>query len=258
MSTFGILAGLFVILFLYHRFMLPRPPADRPTFVESSGGVLAGFVEVFARFFRKEHIGATIAFLLLFRFAEAQLVKLVTPFLLDSREAGGLALSTTEVGVVYGTVGVIALTLGGLIGGYVVSRQGLKFWLWPMVVIIHFPDLAFVYLSHAMPTDFVVINVAVAAEQFGYGFGFTAYMMYMILVAEGEHKTAHYAICTGFMALGMMLPGMASGWIQEQLGYGMFFIWVIISTIPGFIVPAFVRIPASFGRREAKPGETGA
>jgi len=255
MITFAVLAGLFLVFFLYHRFMLPRPAADRPTFVESSGGFLRGFVEVFARFFTKERIGATLAFLLLFRFAEAQLVKLVTPFLLDAPEAGGLGLTTTEVGVTYGTVGVVALLLGGLIGGFAVSRQGLKFWLWPMVAMMHLPDLVYVYLSQVLPSDFLVISIAVAAEQFGYGFGFTAYMMYMILVAEGEHKTAHYAICTGFMALGMMLPGMISGWIQEQIGYSMFFVWVVFSTIPGFIVPALVRIPASFGRKEREPAE---
>jgi len=256
MITFAILAGMFLLLFIYHRFMLPRPASDRPTFVDEAGGVLKGFVEVFARFFRKERIGATLGFLLLFRFAEAQLVKLVTPFLLDSREVGGLALTTSEVGLVYGTVGVVALLLGGLLGGYAVSRKGLKYWLWPMVFIIHTPDLAFVYLSQALPTSPLVISIAVAAEQFGYGFGFTAYMMFMILAAEGEHKTAHYAICTGFMALGMMLPGMISGWIQEQIGYQMFFLWVIISTIPGFIVPALVRIPATFGRKEQEPAAT--
>jgi PAT family beta-lactamase induction signal transducer AmpG len=254
--TFGILAGLFLLFFFYHRFILPRPASDRPTLVESSAGVLQGFVEVFARFFRRKGIGAALAFLLLFRFAEAQLVKLVTPFLLDGREAGGLGLTTTEVGVVYGTVGVVALLLGGLIGGYLVSRQGLKFWLWPMVVMMHLPDLVYVYLSHVLPSDFVVISIGVAAEQFGYGFGFTAYMMFMIFMAEGEHKTAHYAICTGFMALGMMLPGMISGWVQEQIGYSSFFIWVVLSTIPGFIVPALIRIPASFGRKESQTSDS--
>ena len=176
-------------------------------------------------------------------------MKLVSPFLLDSRAVGGLGLTTSEVGIVYGTVGIIALTLGGLLGGYVVSRHGLKAWLWPMVFIIHTPDLAFVYLSQTMPENFFIINCAVALEQFGYGFGFTAYMMYMILVSDGEHKTAHYAICTGFMALGMMVPGMFSGAVQEWLGYPGFFLWVILSTIPGFLVAALVKIPAGFGKK---------
>ncbi len=248
--TFGVLSALFLAFFLYHQFMLPRPVTDRPTRQDQSRSVLQEFLQIFGRFFKKERMGSVVAFLLLYRFAEAQLVKLVSPFLLDAREKGGLGLATTEVGIVYGTVGVIALTLGGLRGGYVVSRQGLKFWLWPMVIIIHFPDLAFVFLSQVQPENFLVINAAVAVEQFGYGFGFTAYMLFMILVAEGEHKTAHYAICTGFMALGMMIPGMFSGWLQELIGYRHFFLWVMLSTIPGFLVATLVKVPAGFGKKE--------
>lgn len=248
--TFGILAALFLLFFIYHKFILPYPPVDKPSVRQPGVNPVKEFVNIFVLFFRKKGIVATIAFLLFYRFAEAQLVKLVSPFLLDGRELGGLGLTTSEVGIVYGTVGIIALTLGGLLGGYVVSRHGLKFWLWPMVFIIHTPDLTFVYLSQVQPESFVLINVAVALEQFGYGFGFTAYMMYMILVAEGEHKTAHYAICTGFMALGMMIPGMFSGAVQEWLGYQGFFLWVILSTIPGFLVPFLVKIPADFGRKK--------
>jgi PAT family beta-lactamase induction signal transducer AmpG len=247
--TFGILASLFLVFFVYHRFILPYPVSDKTA---ERGGVenpFAAFLNIFVLFFRKKNIAAIIAFLLLYRFAEAQLVKLVSPFLLDARSAGGLGLSTSEVGIVYGTVGIIALTLGGLLGGYLVSRQGLRFWLWFMVVIIHFPDLMFVYLSQVQPENFYLINAAVALEQFGYGFGFTAYMLYMILVSEGEHKTAHYAICTGFMALGMMIPGMFSGALQEWIGYKSFFIWVILSTIPGFLVAALVKIPPEFGKK---------
>ncbi len=208
------------------------------------------FLKAFVIFMQKKDIWNILGFLLLFRFAEAQLVKLVQPFLLDPIEKGGLGLSTSEVGIVYGTVGIIALTAGGLIGGYVISRQGLKWWLWPMVIIMHTPDLAFVYLSQYQPTNFVLINLAVAFEQFGYGFGFTAYMMFMIMISQGEHKTAHYAICTGIMALGMMLPGMYSGALQEQIGYQHFFLWVIISTIPGFIVAALVKIDPEFGKKK--------
>ncbi len=221
--TFFVLAAVFVIFAIYHTFVLPFPVSDRPVRRANSKGILRDFLDVFALFFKKKGIMATLAFLLFFRFGEAQLVKMVTPFLLDDRELGGLGLTTSEVGVTYGTVGVVALLIGGLIGGYIVSRQGLKFWLWPMVIIMHTADLMF---------------------------GFTAYMLYMILVAEGENKTAHYAICTGFMALGMMLPGMVSGWIQEQLGYKLFFIWIMLSTIPSFIVPALVKIPAGFGRKK--------
>ncbi len=249
--TFGVLSAIFLAFFLSHQFILPRPAVDRPARRDRSEPVWEEFLRIFRLFFRKEKMGSVIAFLLLYRFAEAQLVKLVSPFLLDGREKGGLGLATSEVGIVYGTVGVIALTLGGLLGGYVVSRQGLKSWLWPMVIIIHFPDLAFVFLSQVQPGSFLVINAAVAVEQFGYGFGFTAYMLFMILVAEGEHKTAHYAICTGFMALGMMIPGMFSGWLQEQIGYQNFFLWVILSTVPGFLVAGLVRIPKNFGRKNA-------
>jgi PAT family beta-lactamase induction signal transducer AmpG len=249
--TFGILAVLFALFFIYHRFILPRPASDKPVMGSNSHNPLREFVRVFALFFKKKNIWVILAFLLLYRFAEAQLVKLVSPFLLDAREKGGLGLTTSELGIVYGTVGIIALTLGGLLGGYVASRRGLKFWLWPMVLAIHLPDAMFIYLSHLQPTNFFLINAAVAIEQFGYGFGFTAYMLFMIMISEGEHKTAHYAICTGFMALGMMLPGMFSGWLQEQVGYARFFEWVLLSTIPGFIVAALVKIEPEFGKKKA-------
>ncbi len=180
---------------------------------------------------------------------------MVSPFLLDPRAKGGLGLTTSEVGIVYGTVGVIALLLGGLLGGYIVSKKGLKYWLWIMVISIHLPDAVFVFLSQVQPESLFLINVGVALEQFGYGFGFTAYMLYMILVSEGEHKTAHYAICTGFMALGMMLPGMFSGDLQELIGYKDFFLWVILATIPGFLVAALVKIDPLFAKKVVKTQE---
>ena len=167
--------------------------------------------------------------------------------MLDSAEAGGLALETSSVGLIYGTIGVIALTLGGILGGVVISIKGLKFWLLPMTLAINLPNLAYVYLSHAMPESMWLISASVALEQFGYGFGFTAYVLYMIYFSEGPNKTSHYAICTGLMALGMMLPGMVSGWIQEQIGYASFFIWVMICTIPGFLVIRFLRVNPTFG-----------
>jgi PAT family beta-lactamase induction signal transducer AmpG len=245
--TFGILAAIFLAFGVYHRIILPAPPGDAAA---PSENALAQFFRVFALFFQKKNMGMTIAFLLLYRFAEAQLVKLVSPFLLDARDKGGLGLSTAEVGIAYGTVGILALTLGGLLGGYLISRRGLKFWLWPMVLAIHLPDLMFVYLSQAQPGNFLLVCAAVAIEQFGYGFGFTAYMLYMIMVSDGQHKTAHYAICTGFMALGMMIPGMFSGALQEWIGYKHFFLWVILSTIPGFLVAASVRIDPEFGKKK--------
>jgi len=193
-----------------------------------------------------------IAFMLLYRLGEAMLVKMSSPFLLDPREVGGLGLTTGEVGLVYGTVGVIALTLGGIVGGIAASRKGLKYWIWPMALCITLPHLAYLYLSWFMPESMLLINMAVAFEQFGYGFGFTAYMLYMIYFSEGEHKTAHYAICTGFMALGMMLPGMIAGWLQELLGYNHFFIFVLICAIPTLAIIPFMKIDKEFGKKKAE------
>lgn len=241
------LAAAFVLLFAWHHAVLPRPPQDAAR--ERSGGFAADFVATFAAFFRRRDIVLVLAFLLLFRLGEAQLVKLVTPFLLDPRDRGGLALTTAEVGIVYGSVGIGALTLGGLLGGWVVSRHGLKRWLWPMVLAIHAPNLLFVALAAAQPESRVLITAAVAAEQLGYGFGFAAYLLFMIHVAEGPSKTAHYALCTGFMALGMMLPGMVSGWLQEQLGYTRFFVWVCVCTLPSIALVPWLRLPPEFGRK---------
>jgi len=192
-----------------------------------------------------------VLFLLLYRLGEAQLVKMVAPFLLDGRDKGGLALSTAQVGIVYGTFGIAALTLGGVVGGWMIARNGLRAWLWPMLIAIHLPDAVFIYLAYAQPASLPLIQLCIAVEQFGYGFGFTAYLMYMIYLARGQHQTAHYAICTGFMALGMMLPGMWSGWLQDHIGYRHFFNWVILATVPSFIVALLIPLEAEFGRRSA-------
>ena len=253
--TFGVIAGLFLLFFSYHKLMLPYPTADRPTLVDKSSSVWKEFVRTFAIFFKKKDIISILAFLLLYRFGEAQLMKMVSPFLLDPRVKGGLGLSTSDVGIAYGTVGIISMTLGGLLGGYLVSKKGLRFWLWIMVFTFHLPDVMFVYLSQVQPDNFLLVNIAVAIEQFGYGFGWTAYMLYMIIVAEGEHKTAHFALCTGFMALGMMAPGAISGYLQEFLGYKNFFLWVMLATIPGFLAVAFIKIDPLFGKKAAKTVE---
>jgi PAT family beta-lactamase induction signal transducer AmpG len=245
--VFAVLAFFFVALFAWHRFVLPRPDGDRPA--APGTGLAAGFVETFSSFFAKKEIVVILAFLLLFRAGEAQALKLIAPFLLDARAIGGLGFDTADVGLVYGTIGVAFLTVGGIAGGYAISRHGLRRWLWPMVLAVHVTNLAFVYLAFTMPTSLAVVATAIAIEQFGYGFGFAAYLLFMILVADGPHKTAHYAICTGFMALGMMLPGMASGWIQAQLGYANFFVWVCIATLPSIAVTTLVRIPPDFGRK---------
>jgi PAT family beta-lactamase induction signal transducer AmpG len=245
--VFVLVGLLFVLLGLYHWMFLPRPADDHAG--TRAPQLLAGSFAVFAAFFRKKDIGVILAFLLLYRFAEAQLLKLVTPFLLDARSVGGLGLTTQQVGLTYGTIGVIALTLGGLAGGYVISRYGLKRLLWPMILAMYVPNVVFILLALMQPGGLYVIAGALALEQFGYGFGFTAYLLYMMLVAEGEHRTAHYAICTGFMALGMMLPGMAAGWIQDHLGYVNFFLWVCVATIPSFAATALVRVDDSFGKK---------
>ena len=268
--VFWLLAALFAGAALLHLWALPRPAADGP--VPRSATFGAEFLAVFVAFFRRADIVRILAFLLLYRFAEAQLLKLVTPFLLDARAVGGLGFRTQDVGIAYGTVGVIALTLGGLLGGWVISRGGLKRLLWPLMICMHAPNLLFVLLAATQPTSVVWVSAALAVEQFGYGFGFTAYMVFMLMVAGGgnegadgsavhptanptahktAHKTAHYALCTGFMALGMMLPGMWAGWLQSQLGYTQFFIWCCVATLPSFAAAAWVRIDPAFARRTA-------
>jgi PAT family beta-lactamase induction signal transducer AmpG len=245
--TFFILAGFFILIFIYHRFILPRPVSDHPKETHSVGDIFREFGHTFATFFQKPGAGLAIAFMLLYRLGEAMLVKMVSPFLLDAREVGGLGLTTGQVGLVYGTVGIIALTLGGITGGIAASRKGLKYWIWPMALAITMPQFAYIFLSTFTPENLIYINIAVAIEQFGYGFGFTAYMLYMIYFADGEHKTAHYAICTGFMALGMMMPGMIAGWLQELLGYNHFFIWVILCAIPTLTLIPFLKIDKGYG-----------
>ncbi len=245
--TFFILSGFVILLLIYHRFILPRPASDVSTLTHSASDILKEFGNTFASFFQKPGIGTALAFLLLYRLGEAMLVKMASPFLLDGREVGGMGLTTGQVGIVYGTVGILSLTLGGIVGGIAASRKGLKFWIWIMALCITLPHLAFLYLSWFLPENFLIINAAVAFEQFGYGFGFTAYMLFMIYFSEGEHKTAHFAICTGLMALGMMLPGMIAGWLQDMLGYNHFFIFVMICAIPTLAVIPFMKIDKNFG-----------
>lgn len=250
--TFVILTALFMAFFVYHKFILPYPSSDKPAVSASGEKIIVEFFRTFVLFFKRKHIGVILLFLLLYRLGESQLVKLASPFLLDAKEVGGLGLTTGQVGLVYGTVGVIALTLGGLLGGFFAARDGLKHWLWWMVIAINLPNTAYVFLSYTQPESFLLINLAVAIEQFGYGFGFTAYMLYMIYVSDGNHKTAHFAITTGFMALGMMIPGMFSGWLQELIGYQHFFVWICIATIPAFIICKFIPLDKDFGKKTEK------
>ncbi len=249
--TFFVVAAGFLAFSIYHFIVLPRPAADTVAVAvaELTGNWLAGFLVPFVDFFRKPRIVAILFFLLLYRFPEAQLVKLTTPFLLDPREVGGLALTTGTVGFIYGTIGVMMLTLGGIIGGFVVARYGLGRSLWPMALTMHLPNLAFLFLSYVQPENRWVITAAVAVEQFGYGFGFTAYMLYCVYVATGKHETVHYALCTGCMALGMMIPGMWSGWLQELIGYQHFFVWIMLAMIPSLLAVALIPFDPEFGKK---------
>ena len=248
-TVFVLVAGIVLGLGSYHFLVLPRPAVDRPQVTVSGKSLSAQFFKTFGTFFQKPQIAVMLSFILLYRLGEAQLVKMTPLFLLDSRAQGGLGLATDQVGLVYGTIGVMLFMLGALLGGFVVARRGLKFRLWPMLLAIHLPDAVFIWLAHAQPENLFVIGTGVAVEQFGYGFGFTAFMLYLIYIARGEHPTAHYAICTGFMALGLHLPAAWSGWLQEQLGYKLFFIWVILSTIPSFLVALKIPLDAEFGKR---------
>ncbi len=247
--VFIAVALLFAGFHIYHRFALPRPAEDLPS-RSGEGGFMKEFLATFADFFRKKQIGVILLFLLVYRLGESQLVKLASPFLLDSREADGLGLTTGDLGLIYGTIGIVALSIGGIIGGIAASRRGLKYWLWWMVAAMNLPNLVYVFLSYVTPPSLWVVGASVAVEQFGYGFGFTAYMLFMIYVSEGKHKTAHFALTTGFMALGMMIPGMVSGWLQELIGYQHFFIWVMICSIPSFLVIPFLKIDPKFGKKE--------
>ena len=202
-------------------------------------------------FFRKRYVWISIVFMLLYRLPEAFLIKMMNPFLLDPVSSGGLGLSTESVGIVYGTIGVAALTAGGIIGGIAASKLGLKRSLWPMALSMTLPCLTFVYLSMAQPQSLAVISLCVLIEQLGYGFGFTAYMLYMIYFSEGEFKTSHYSLCTAFMALSMMLPGMVAGYLQEWLGYVDFFWMVMLCCVATIAVTACIKVEPSFGKKSS-------
>ncbi len=254
-TVFLILTGLFFLFFIYHQFILPYPKSDKPVTNTETDSPIKNFFRTFVLFFKRDNIILIIAFLLIYRLGEAQLITIAQPFLKDPRSVGGLGLTTIQIGFVYGTVGVIALSIGGIIGGLVAAKNGLKFWLWPMFIAINIPALVYITLSYLMPTSFYVISGLVAIEQFCYGFGFTAYMLYMIYIVSGEFKTSHYAIATGFMALSMMIPRLFSGVIQEMLGYQHFFVWVLLTMIPGFFIVKSIKIDPEFGKKVEKAKE---
>ncbi len=253
--TLMISAILFAVVTVYHTFFIPKPADDTSHLKADAGNkakeILKEFGRTFATYFTKPGVLLVIVFMLLYRLPEAFLIKMCMPFLVAARDVGGLGLPTAEVGIVYGTIGVIFLTLGGIIGGVMASRWGLKKSLWPMAACMTLPCLTFVYLAVVQPTSLVAISIAVAIEQFGYGFGFTAYMLYMMYFSEGEFKTAHYAICTAFMALSMMIPGMFAGYIQESLGYVNFFWMVMVCCIATVVVTILARrkVDPEYGRK---------
>ena len=254
--TLGVSAIIFFLITLYHTFMLPHSDNDKPRVSEEAdnSGKQSNWSELmgsFVTFIKKPHVLWAIAFMLLYRLPEGFLIKMCQPFLVHSKAIGGLGLSTEMVGLVYGTFGVIALLGGGIIGGIIASRLGLKRSLWLMAACMTLPCLTFVYLAIAQPSNVAVITIALCIEQFGYGFGFTAYMLYMMYFSEGEFKTSHYAVCTAFMALSMMLPGFVAGYIQEAIGYVWFFWMVMVCCFATFVVTYFVdkRIDPNYGRK---------
>ena len=248
--TYGFygVALLFILVGIYHAWMLPRPQGDKPREF-AVRDLFKEFVYTFATFFQKEGVVPALLFMLLFRFPEAQLAKMGVLFLMDPASEGGLGLTLEQIGVIQGTLGPIGLTLGGILGGVCISRGGLKRWLWPMVWAISLPDIVYVYLSYVQPANLYIISSCLFIEQLGYGFGFTAYMLFLIYYARGTHETAHYAIATAFMAAGMMLPGMMAGALQEWMGYRGFFIWVMACCAVTFIVSGFLKIDKDFGKK---------
>ncbi len=246
---FLVAGGLMILLWLYHSYILPHPVADC-TIGISGSNILKEFGMTFVSYFKKPNILPALLFILLFRFPEAQLGKIAPLFLVDDAAAGGLALTTGQVGFAQGTLGVIGLLLGGILGGITLSRFGLKKCIWYMVAAISVPDLVYVYLSWFPTHNMALVSTCIFIEQMGYGFGFTAYTLFLMYFARGEHQTSHYAISTGIMALGMMLPGMISGMLQESMGYRTFFIWVIACCAVTCAVSAIIKYEPDFGKKQ--------
>lgn len=239
--TMGVASVIFLGLVIYHRWTLPFPELQQDILKKENS---PGFRDIIQTYFMRDKIGLVLCFILLYRLGEAMLVKLIAPFLLDGVEAGGLGLSTSQVGLAYGTFGVGALVLGGILGGWAISKWGLKKCIWLMVLALNLPDLFYVYMAYAQPSMSWVYPL-VALEQFGYGLGFSAYTVFLLQVSKGKYPTAHFAISTGLMALGMMLPGMISGYLQKFLGYPLFFCVVLLLTLPGMLIIPFIPLEST-------------
>ena len=242
-------AVIFAVMTIYHTWSLPKPSSDRMSSSKTAKDIVRDFSRTFVTFFKKKHILMAMLFMLLYRLPEAFLVKMMNPFLLDAQADGGLGMSTESVGVIYGTIGVAALTVGGILGGIAASRWGLKKALWPMAMALTLPCLSFVFLAAFQPSNLWVIGSCVSLDQFGYGFGFTAYMLYLMYFSEGEFKTAHYSLCTAFMALSMMIPGMVAGYLQETLGYTKFFGFVMICCLVTVLVTFVLKVDPEYGKK---------
>ncbi|WP_430426617.1 MFS transporter [Maribacter litoralis] len=249
--TMSAAAFLMLVMTVANFFVTPKYESEHIEEKEKP----AGFLEVFSSFFKKPGIGIALAFILSYRLGESQLVKMASPFLLDSPHKGGLGYSTEQLGTIFGTAGVIFLSIGGILGGILISRDGLKKWMLPMVLSLNLPNILYAVLAMTNTTSVYAVTATVIFEKFGYGFGFAAFLMYLIYIAEGKSKTSHYAIATGFMALGMMLPGMISGYMQQWLGYDGFFVWVVIAALPALLLLKFIKYPADFGKKTTVPNE---
>ncbi len=242
------LGTFFVLIAFYHRIILPQPNQEDKSWGNAKEAVL-NYAGTVLSFFQKKGIIPAILFILFYRLGEAQLTKMAMPFLLDSKAAGGLALNNEQVGFAYGTIGVLGLIVGGISGGMLGAKHGLKFWIWPMALTMNLPNIIYVLLAQHQPDNMLIIQGSIFLEQFGYGFGFTAFMLYLLSLAEGKNSTAHYAFATGIMALGAMVPGMISGTIQEHVGYPHFFIWVLLCGIPGLVLIPFLKYDKDFGKK---------
>ena len=251
------LAGLFIGLWLYHSRFMPRPTEDvhtKRTLTEVTSELKKMFITFFQKFDRRGTL-IVMLFLLFYRFPEALLNTMTKTFMLRHNYAGGLGLSPQEYGLANGTVGLIGLLLGGIIGGVLVSRDGMKRWLWPMVCAITLPDVVYIYLSYSLNSNLVVVSSCLFIEQFGYGLGFTVLTLYMLYYSQGKYKTSHYSICTGISYLGLMLPGMLSGYIKDMVGYRVFFIIVMACCAITFAVTAFLKIDPDFGKKDKSSHE---
>ena len=256
--TMLVTSALFAIITLWNIFFTPKAVADTARAKEENSKeensallILKDFGRTFATYFQKPGIWLAIAYMLLYRLPEAFLVKMINPFLVASKEMGGLAMTTDDVGLAYGVISIFALTIGGILGGIYASKYGLRKSMWIMAAFLALPCFSYVFLATVQPTSFTVITAAIAFDQFGYGFGFTACMLYMIYVSEGEFKTAHYSICTAFMGLSMMLPGLIAGYVQEAIGYKYFFWMVMVCCIATLVVTYFAyhKVDPEYGKK---------